>query len=189
VKDAEWWKNWYKNSFILVKEFPHSSYIKKHEQLLIDYFINSHGVWKSNQSSDTGYSIKCNHLREIDFIRDRFEEVVLDNFSGINTNYNIDCSIYIQNKENFTSVYHSHTQTSTIVATTYINVPDVGGQLEYRIKEDPCTLNLQEDMVYMFPYWLQHKPIPQHDDLWRICINLEFQCDSRVTVKDTGVRW
>lgn len=192
MKDAEWWKKWYKESFVLVKDFPYSSYIKQHEQLLIDHFISNHGIWRSNQTSDTGYNISCDDLKELDFVKDRFKEVIFDNFSGINANYTIDCSIYIQNKQNFSSVWHSHTQTSTIVATTYINVPDIGGELICKIKEEPYALKLEEDKIYMFPYWLQHKPSPQHDehdDLWRICLNLQFQCDNRVMVKETGIMW
>ena len=53
----------------------------------------------------------------------------------------------------------------------------------------PTTINPIPNKIYIFPYWMDHRPLPQKDSEWRISVNVEYKCNMRPIVRDTGAMW
>jgi hypothetical protein len=96
---------------------------------------------------------------------------------------------YIQNNDNYFSKLHNHINTSTINATFYIDPPENGGELYFSMEDEECTIKPQKNKIYLFPYWLHHKPLSQSSSTYRICINLEYKCQSRPMHIPSKVIW
>ena len=47
----------------------------------------------------------------------------------------------------------------------------------------------EKDVIYTFPSWLNHKPLPQTTDTPRYSINWGYNCNLRPIHKLTGDRW
>ena len=123
-------------------------------------------------------------------IMDAFEGVVAREFDvGKNTKEDRIPYVYCQTDKQYVSEYHNHIQSSTINAVTYIDLPSEGGELEVEC----CglhTIKVHENYLYLFPGWMIHRPLPQKDTSWRICVNLEYvSSDNAPYCKSTKTRW
>ena len=87
------------------------------------------------------------------------------------------------------NVWHTHVSTSSINAVYYIDPPKQGGGLSLRYLGEETIIQPEPNILYIFPYWFEHKPEPQEDEDWRISINIEYMCNLRPIVKETGVMW
>lgn len=128
---------------------------------------------------------KCFHInRDIVVERDRVIGTQLpgDEFRPIKP------WIYCQNDTYSSPFSHCHIETSTINAVTYCDVPSEGGALELEILGETIELVPEPNKIYFFPYWVVHRPLPQKDKEWRLCINLEFY-DINRALRKNGVRW
>ena len=96
--------------------------------------------------------------------------------------------VYCQTDKIFVSEYHNHINSSTINAVTYIDLPQEGGELEVEC----CglhTIKVYENYLYLFPGWMIHRPLPQKDTSWRICVNLEYVSNDSAYCKSTKTKW
>lgn len=118
--------------------------------------------------------------------------------SIINQHYNVDPSfgpnelnIYVQDDEHFTSVWHNHSQgTSSITGVIYISPPKIGGGFEvWNAPFNPFTIEPKENVLTLFPTWLNHRPLPQEDKGKRICINYSYNTYKRPVHKISGDLW
>ena len=104
---------------------------------------------------------------------------------------------YIQNNELYTSYYHNHHKlTSSITGVFYLDPPKEGGELSFLINPDPALGSPKEILIkpiknklYLFPYWLYHKPLPQKDENYRVCFNWAYGSHKRPVSKITSVMW
>ena len=99
---------------------------------------------------------------------------------------------YYQTNEEGISKFHNHARYSTLTATTYIDPPneDEGGQLEFfNPPDNNLTISPKKDVIYFFPSWLLHRPLPQTNKEPRICLNWGYESTLRPIHKITGDRW
>ena len=75
---------------------------------------------------------------------------------------------------------------STINAVFYLSLPKDGGGIQFIYQGEHLTLQPQINKIYLFPYWLQHRPLPQEDADYRICFNLQYMCKMRPVHKIAG---
>lgn len=97
--------------------------------------------------------------------------------------------VYVQNNERSDSFYHTHYR-NTLAATLYIDPPINGGELSIMEHEkNPIAIQPKKDYIYFFPGWLMHKPTPQQDTTYRVCINWTYACNTRAIHKLVGSKW
>lgn len=101
--------------------------------------------------------------------------------------------LYIQNNKIHKSLFHTHITAGALSTVYYMDLPKSGGELEicWYDSNGPKTekLNVEEKTLYFFPNWMIHRPAPQKDKSFRICINSNYETHSRVRRKDTGKFW
>jgi hypothetical protein len=188
--------------YLFEHPFEIEDLIKDHKQAMIDKFIyDKIDGNKTGTGYNTGYEnyefdveIGKRFVHAIDqcFVINR--DIVVEQ-GGLVGTINpgkgftpVRAWIYCQNDEHFASERHTHISTSTINAVTYIDIPEKGGALELDIMGNVVELYPDPNKIYFFPYWVVHRPLPQKDKRWRICINLEFYDNNRALRKN-GVRW
>ena len=98
-------------------------------------------------------------------------------------------SIYTQDNTNNVDVFHNHIDDASIVSTCYIDPPNEGGGLEVFFNERPLVLNIEPNIIYMFPAWMLHRPTTQKDNTIRICINWGYESILRPIHKITSDKW
>ena len=105
--------------------------------------------------------------------------------------FNSNIQVYIQDNKEGRSIPHSHETTSTITATTYLDPPEEGegGELELSYNEQKMRIQPKKDIIYFFPSWLTHRPLPQTREKPRVCLNWGYDCEIRPIHKLTGDRW
>lgn len=96
---------------------------------------------------------------------------------------------YVQNNQFYQSNYHEHLDTATINSTMYLDEIQEGGELSIFVHNKEQIIKVQPNKLYIFPSWLLHKPLPQKDSNWRVCINLEHLSNTRVYSKHTECFW
>ena len=100
--------------------------------------------------------------------------------------------VYYQTKTQSRNYYHNHISTSSLTAVTYLNPPKEGegGEISFYLHENHI-LNIlpQPDLIYFFPSWLLHKPLPQTNNSPRICFNWGYSGYKNPIHKLTGDKW
>ena len=99
---------------------------------------------------------------------------------------------YYQSSSDNRSIWHSHIDVSTILATIYINPTKEGegGELElFHPFEGPMKIQPEKDQIYVFPSWMLHRPLPQTREEPRICLNWGYVSSMRPIHKLTADRW
>jgi len=192
--------------YLFERKFIISDIVAEHKDKMLAKFIddkidNERGKGYNTDYGDKNFDreIAKRFIRAIDdnFIVDRDRIVEHDGYFGtlVNGNFQpIRSWLYCQNNVHNNSVAHTHINTSSINAVTYIDVPNDGGALELDIMGEKTYLKPTDDRIYFFPYWVVHRPLPQTDEKWRLCINLEFFDEKRpVRKKDEygkpEIRW
>jgi hypothetical protein len=188
------------HDYLFECDFDIQMLVDEHKEAMVEKFYHDKILNNRGQGYNTGYENK-EFDREIGakFARAVNENFVINPDRVVENNgfigtmvYNefkpIQAWIYCQNNEHFASKAHTHINTSTINAVSYIDIPSDGGALELEIMGETLHLKPDTGKIYFFPYWVVHKPLPQKDKQWRICINLEFFDECR-PLRRTGVWW
>jgi len=103
--------------------------------------------------------------------------------------------VYIQNGQSNVSLLHDHTGgLGTICGVFYLNPPKEGGEILFKYLENTewgfeLKLKPQINKVYLFPYWLPHKPLPQKDSTPRFCFNWVYASNDRPVHKYARIFW
>jgi hypothetical protein len=142
-----------------------------------------------NNSKESGYNTLFDDPVYTNTIKNKFLKVIEDKFRVSNQLSEIKTWIYVQNNQYYNSVWHNHVTTSTINAVYYINPPEVGGELELTMNAQSYKFKPQINYLYLFPYWMEHRPVVQESPDWRISVNIEYLCEQRAIVKETGILW
>ena len=173
------------NYFLLCKPFDFNELNKIHKSHMVEKFKKD----KINEEYVNGYNTIYDDDAYTSIISKAFLNIVEKNFIVSSLTRPIKTWIYVQNNVHSNNVWHTHVSTSSINAVYYIDPPKRGGGLSLRYLGEETIIRPEPNMLYIFPYWLEHKPEPQKDEDWRISVNIEYMCDSRPIVKETGVMW
>lgn len=172
--------------FVMEVDFPVHEFSKKFKYQMINVFSYD----KIAMNGDTsGYNTHFDDPEYTPIIAQKFEEVVKDIFDVDEKSRPIKTWIYCQNNKRNKSVWHSHVNTCTVNGVFYIDPPKEGGGLQLFLNGFVDTIQPKKDKLYLFPYWMDHRPLPQEDDDWRISVNVEYFCRQRPIVKQTGIIW
>ena len=163
--------------FIHEYDFPFRDEFMSHRDEIIRQFKEK--VDSSKNKNRENYTVIYEHAALQQQVQQRFDKIVTENYAVSPRIRPTTLNIYLQNNRHSANLWHDHVLTSTINAVIYFNLPKSGGGFEFNYQGDISQLKPQEDKIYLFPYWLLHRPLPQEDEDYRICINLEYLCQAR----------
>ena len=186
--------------YLLERPFPLRKLLSEHYIRILQKFYKD----KIETNIGEGYNTHYNDKNFEYEVAQKFIEVVKENFIFDDSvicekdgylgtqafgRFNpIKSWVYCQNYNHSTSQWHSHINTSTINAVLYYNMPKTGGELCFDIFGTKFKVTPKPEHIYIFPYWAYHTPMPQDDDLWRVCVNLELMLEQRPLTK-AGDLW
>ena len=183
-------RNYMNTKVTMILPFVVDEINQQHKQAMIDKFIydriDRKGQLKGNPDRPV-YNTSYDDPEYKSIICNKFINLIKDNFDNLDHQINeVMPWIYVQNNIHYKSEWHNHDRTSTINAVFYIDPPKDGGEL--CISYPPVLGNVvmvkpEVNKIYIFPYWLYHKPMPQKDSHWRISVNLEYHCSPRPIIK------
>ena len=136
-----------------------------------------------------GYNTYYKDQEYNSIISEAFSKIVHENFEVSKLLKPIKTWIYAQTDRYWSSVWHNHVNTSSINAVYYIDPPKRGGGLNLRLYGTEHIIHPEPNIIYIFPYWLEHRPLPQEDSAWRISVNIEYMCSQRPVIKETSIIW
>jgi len=156
----------------------------------------------------TDYSfLYSNNLIETNIIP-RIKEVLNKSFKINATAADILCNIYVQNNEYCKPYFHHHMDCepnlidASLTATLYLDPPKVGGEFQFMPRlidpetfEDDLkdlkehTFKVEENKLYFFPSWWMHRPLPQEDKTYRVCLSFNIYSFDRPEFLPGKVIW
>lgn len=171
--------------YIYEYDFPVASMFDFYSEDIVENYFK-----KQQKEFAAGYSYEYENKHLCEKVSTAFEKIINDDFEVSERLNKTKLWTYVQNDEFFNCVSHNHVRSSTINAVFYINPPEKegGGGLEYTIGNEVHTLYPQTNKLYVMPYWLYHRPLPQSEKKWRISVNIEYEC-SRRPVHKSGAVW
>ena len=89
---------------------------------------------------------------------------------------NFEPMLYIQRENAGTSLPHNHLHGGTSISTTfYIDLPEKGGEIRFYFgPKDVVTIKPKPNVLYAFPSWLHHTPLPHSGTETRVCVNVDY---------------
>ena len=151
-------------NYLLIKDFMFDDLNQKHKSKMIEKFKK-------------------------DVIDNSFLKIIEKEFTVSDITNPIRTCIYVQNNNISSNVWHNHVNTSTINAVFYIDPPQHGGELQLLLSNICYSIKPQKNKIYIFPYWMDHRPTPQIDTEWRISVNIEYMCNARPILKKHNLLW
>ena len=178
----------FKQAYKYVHEYDFP--IKEH---FFPYIDDMKKQWEEKYDEDRiegqkTYNIIYENPQLLKLVEKEFTDLIHTNYVTSPTIVPIELNLYIQN-QNSRSIYHNHLKGSSLTATLYLALPKKGGELSFIVGDKTVDIKVQLDKLYVFPSWLFHAPLPQEDDMDRICINLEFFSLQRPVHKTTHEVW
>jgi len=89
--------------------------------------------------------------------------------------------LYVQKSLLSTNFPHNHTIGGSSMSTTfYIDPPERGGEIRFYISPNPqpqgesITIKTRPNVLYVFPAWLHHAPLPHSGTETRVCVNVDY---------------
>jgi hypothetical protein len=175
-------------SWVVKLPFVTSDIMPQHEEKIIETFDKSIGLAAARRS----YNVLYDDLEFNRVVKERFYNLIHDNFDNVENGTINDTYVYVQDNEIFYSYWHNHVRTSTINAVFYWNIPRHGGMFEFfepNVNGNIKKVQPEIDTILIMPYWMYHRPTPQLSNQRRISVNLEFFCKSRPLYKKTSQYW
>tara|TARA_R110000803_G_scaffold210430_1_gene282174 strand:+ start:104 stop:637 length:534 start_codon:yes stop_codon:yes gene_type:complete len=172
------------HDFIHEYSFNYTSLLEPIKQDLIDGFYKT--------INHRGYDMNVESHQEIFAkVNGGLDRLIEENyFVGNKLGEGNGSRIYIQNKDKFVSKLHDHTSImSSIHATFYLNIPKTGGEISFNYLDNEIKIKPEINKIYVFPYWLPHKPLPQEDEVERICFNWSYASIQRPVHKLYLIKW
>ena len=163
--------------FIHEYDFPFDAEFTEHRDEIIRQFNEK--IDSSNKNNRQNYTVIYDNIELQNKVQARFDKIINENYAVSPRIRPTTLNIYLQNNEHSANLWHDHVLTSTINGVIYFNLPKSGGGFEFNYQGDISQLMPQEGKIYLFPYWLLHRPLPQEDEDYRFCINLEYLCQAR----------
>ena len=170
------------NDYIIIDKFNVED-LKKYKDDIISYYNNN------LDTSKGGNSVYYPNEKFNAIVDERFTNIINKIFKVSEKIKKIKPFVYCQNNKKSINLWHHHIKTSTINGVFYLDPPENDGAIAFRYGGREYELFPKEGHIFLFPYWLEHTPLPQQVDKWRVCVNLEYKCMMRPTVKSTEVLW
>ena len=175
-------------NFIEVFDFD-TSWLKPYKEDMVNQYFKTIDVIDGNNTPYKNNEIE----KSLSF---RFEKTIKDNFIVTRNIKEIKPFVYIQNNKHTLNQWHNHINSATLNATLYLDPPKEGGELCFiadygkeNIEDTFFKIKPEENKLYVFPSWIMHKPLPQKDKKYRVCINLEWYCKQRPISKESFKVW
>ena len=78
----------------------------------------------------------------------------------------------------------------------YLDAPKEGGELQM-LNVDPAINKFKEELIkvennklYIMPFWWYHRPLPQEDSKERLCFNIQYNSKDRIRLRQrNGTIW
>jgi len=103
--------------------------------------------------------------------------------------------VYIQNHRTNRAVWHNHPE-AELNAVFYLDAPKKGGELELLTVEpsgaifEKQKLKVEDNKLYIMPFWTYHRPLPQEDTLDRVCFNIQYHTENKKRlIQRNGIFW
>ena len=175
------------DDYLAIRDFNFEELNRIHKPKMLAKFKHD----KIDNKIGAGYNTLYDDEEYTKIISEAFEKVIHENFEVSEKLKPIQTWIYCQNDEHFNCVWHNHANTSTINAVFYIDPPQAleGGGIQHLFEGENCITNPENNKIYMFPYWMDHRPMPQLSEEWRVCVNLEYFCKERPVWKENNFLW
>lgn len=178
------------DKYLIEFDFPYNDILQSNKKIILDYYYS-----QKNSNTKT-FDLTIRDQSFIDYFSPKIKEIVEDSFFiEDKTKENISFAVVVQDNKNNFPVYHNHVNNPNgLCGVFYTNIPKEGGEFEiinpplFPI-EKPLRLKPQINKLYLFPYWLYHRPLPQKDTEPRICFNIGYFSSSKVIVKRHGYLW
>jgi len=159
------------------------------KKYLYDHVIEQHEKHKYNPIVGLGNSFKIKDTKENHF--DRLYDEVLkkaNNLFGelkLLENNSRNCLAYVTNKNHYRNGIHHHSKSSVINSVFYLHMPKTEklkeGSLSFYDDSGEIELFWYKpkigDLIF-FPHYMKHEPNPILTEEYRICINIEIQCEN-----------
>ena len=170
-------RNGYKSVFVVEIGFPYHDEIKKlyKEEMVKDYykdiveiFQRSHGLQTIYKNPEFISSIGALHAEAIDMnFKFNYERIAGLKFEPM---------LYVQREDSTTNFPHNHIQGGTSISTTfYIDPPESGGEIKFYISpKESIIVKTKPNVLYAFPSWLHHSPLPHSGTETRVCVNVDY---------------
>ena len=153
-----------------------------------------------NIVDEVGYNVPYTNKVIDDFIAPEIKKICYNSFDLKDVQF-IHPQIYVQNNRYYSSVYHNHIRNNgtnldpSMIVNFYINPASVGGLLDIApdVEADgelkSYQIEVKKDKLYFFPSWVYHRPLPQEDTEYRICISIDIFSKQRPYFKPGKVYW
>jgi len=169
------------NGYFVEVPFPVHEKSLEYKDDIVQNFIE-------NECSDHGFNVHYQNDEYQKYIEEKYLNVIHSLFDVSEQLNEIKIWTYIQDAIRSNNYWHNHLTTSTVNSVYYIDPPNNGGELEIHFFDNIC-IPIKKDTLYLFPSWMEHRPLPQQDEKIRISINIEYMCRSRPVMKIGNVMW
>ena len=173
------------DNYLLVKDFEFDELNQAHKSKMIEKFKHD----KIDNDFEKGYNTLYDDPAYTSIISRGFLELIDREFTVSDSVNPIRTWIYVQNNIRSNNVWHNHVNTSTINAVFYIDPPQEGGELQLLLNNTIHSVKPEKNKIYIFPYWMDHRPSSQVDPEWRISVNIEYMCLKRPILKKHNILW
>ena len=174
------------DNYLLIRDFEVNDLNQLHKSRMIEKFIKDRIETKDTSQ---GYNTEYYDVAYTSIISKKFLDIVHEEFNVSEKLNPIQTWIYVQNNKHSNNVWHNHVNTSSINAVYYIDPPAEFGGLEMSLDGRKFTIEPEVNKLYLFPYWMDHRPLPQESNNWRISVNIEYLCFQRPIYKKTDTLW
>ena len=174
------------DNYLIIKDFNFDELNQIHKSKMIEKFVK-----ERIETKDTvqGYNIEYYDEAYTSIISKKFLEIIQEEFNVSEKLNPIQTWVYAQNNRHGNHVWHNHANTSSVNAVYYIDPPAELGGLQLSLSGRDHTIKPETNKLYLFPYWMEHRPLPQESRDWRVSINLEYLCLQRPIYKKLDVLW
>lgn len=172
-------------------DFPINDLLLPYKEKLIQEYYQA-----LEKSDGRGYSKKVQIQPVLDIIKPLWIEAINYHFKPLPLSHpEFKVWLYAQNNKNNRSVWHNHPE-SELNTVFYLDIPEEGGELQM-LNVDPSINKFKEQKVkvennklYIMPFWWYHRPLPQKDSKERLCFNIQFHSRDRIRLKQrNGILW
>ena len=174
------------NKYIHSYKFNYSSFLQNYISEIIDKY--------STRNVHDDFDLVLENKEIENYIFPKLNKIVEDNYH-VGKNYGeTRISVYVQepsNEEPKEEFFHNHVHTcGSINGVFYLNIPKEGGGIQFfNPPWVDLTIQPQIDTLYLFPYWIMHRPLPHKEDIIRISFNWTYGGIERPIYKLTGELW
>ena len=180
-------------NFKRIEKYIHLYYVEGLHDWLTPYKSRLNDLfweWKNKkEDGNANYFIEDSFLQSN--LQDLFFKITQKYYHIENNDKKLQkIGIYYQDNKEYFAKYHNHYDISDINCVTYLDPPLEGGELQLYLHENnQIKIPIRKNLIYFFPGWMMHKPLPQESTTSRLCFNWGCRSNIPIIHKLTGDRW